>query len=124
MSESMALGDYPAPEESEAERVLLGLARRKTGAIPAEILVRHVLELYHAADWPVKKAAMEALLRRCSVAQKDALRIAARPGNGSPFGHYRVRRKREADVLPSRLELLAPHPMSTKSTCISASGRL
>lgn len=68
--------------ESECRAQLLLLARRQTGAIPEEVLVQHVLSitpLAEGADWPVRQAALEALLRRYSSAHKDALRQDSRP---------------------------------------------
>ena len=61
-------------DEQEAYQILLSRAHRKTGAIPAELLVRHVLSTTAEADWPVKREALEALLRRMSSARPTALR--------------------------------------------------
>ncbi len=65
--------------ETEAYRTLLDLAYKKTGAIPPELLARHVLAIYDGSDWPVRRAAMEAALRRSEFARKDGLRVATRP---------------------------------------------
>jgi hypothetical protein len=78
--------------ESEAYRVLLSLAHRKTGAIPAPLLVRHVLTATRGADWPVQRAAMEALLRRCGFGKQDRLEVASAPRGRTPFGFYATRR--------------------------------
>lgn len=83
-------------EEREAYDVLLGLARGKTGAIPPDSLVRHVLTVTASADWPVQRAAMEAVLRRCAFGKRDRLRVAARPPNGRALGIYRTRRQSSA----------------------------
>lgn len=40
-----------SPAESEAYQMLLARAHRKTGAIPPEIVVRHVLAVTAGADW-------------------------------------------------------------------------
>jgi hypothetical protein len=79
-------------DENEAHRVLLSLAHRKTGAIPAPLLVRHVLSVTRGADWPVQRAAMEALLRRCSFGKQDRLEVASAPRGRTPFGFYGTRR--------------------------------
>jgi hypothetical protein len=71
------------------------LAHGSTLRIPAALLVEHVLEVTREADWPVRRAAMAALLRRCGFAKRDRLRVAVRPGGGSPFGTYATRRSRE-----------------------------
>ncbi len=70
------------------------LAFGATLRIPPLLLVQHVLTLTAQADWPVRRAAMEALLRRCAFALRDRLRIAARPTRQAPFGAYSTRRVR------------------------------
>ncbi len=95
------------PTASEALRVLTGLAHRRTGRIPAPLLVRHALRVARGGGWPVEKAALEAILRRVELRQADALRVGARP-SASPFGRYTVRRARGAsrpyDVLLDGLD--------------------
>ncbi|MEN8183683.1 MAG: DEAD/DEAH box helicase [Myxococcota bacterium] len=83
--------------ETEAYRTLLGLAHKRTGAIPEDLLVRHVLEVTQAADWPVQRAALAALLRRLEFAYRDELRVSSRPSAGHPFGIYRTRRPRSPE---------------------------
>jgi len=82
-----AVSSTPA-DEQEAYQVLLSRAHRKTGAIPAELLVRHVLSTTADADWPVKREALEALLRRLSFGKADGLSIASRPSAGRLLGLY------------------------------------
>ena len=48
------------PTASEALRVLTGLAHRRTGRIPAPLLVRHALRVARGGGWPVEKAVEEA----------------------------------------------------------------
>ena len=67
----------PARGREEAYRTLLGLLAGNTGAIPPEFLTSHLLDASAGADWPVIRAAGEALLRRIRFAQADGLRIAA-----------------------------------------------
>ena len=69
-------------ENTEAYRVLLGMSHIKSGTIPPEILARHALETHWTADWPVQRAAMEALLRRCESGRRDKLRVSSRPPGG------------------------------------------
>ncbi len=83
-----------AAEASEAFSVLLALAQRRTGRVPAEYLVRHVLALHVDADWPVLRAALEATLRRCASMKQEELRVAERPARRSAAGLYRTRRRR------------------------------
>ena len=61
--------------------------------IPAEFLVRHVLAIVPAHEWPVRVEAMDALLRRLESARKDELRIEARPEQGKLLGLYATRRR-------------------------------
>lgn len=79
-------------QESEAYRSLLDLCRRHTGSIPAPVLVRHVLSIAGEADWPVQRAALEALLRRLDSVEKDRLQIATRPPGGKVLGRYETKR--------------------------------
>jgi superfamily II DNA or RNA helicase len=79
---------------AEARHVLLAAAKGRFGKLPAERIVEHVLQVTDGADWPVQKAALEALKRRFSFAQRDAVSIAARPAGRELLGTYRVARKR------------------------------
>ncbi|MBI4586944.1 MAG: DEAD/DEAH box helicase [Planctomycetes bacterium] len=87
----------PPPEESEAYRELLSRAHRQTGLLPEPLVVKHVLSVTRGADWPVRRAALEALLRRLQSGKKDRLRIASRPISGSALGPYTTRRARSSD---------------------------
>src|SRR5437879_5790346 len=91
MSTSVVEFEVPI-EESEAYRALPGRASKKTGKIPAEILVRHVLGVVPAEEWPVRVEAMDALLRRVEAVRQDKLRIEARPADGHLLGLYATRR--------------------------------
>jgi superfamily II DNA or RNA helicase len=86
------VGTPPPAEQLEPFQVLLSFAQRKTGLIPAPLLVGHVLSVTGEADWPVQRAAMEALLRRCKFAKQDALEVASRPAGKTFYGLYRTRR--------------------------------
>jgi len=102
--------------ESEAYRTLLHLAQRKTGRIPPELLARHVLAVCAEADWPVQRAALEALLRRIGFARRDGLRVAARPPRGAVFGLYRTRPRRGA-VRPYETMLRRLEPLEASCDC-------
>src|SRR2546425_3013331 len=70
----VAARSIPAPTaESEAFHALLLLAERRTGRIPPDRLVRHVLSVTAQAGWPVQRAALEAVLRRLSPGEQDGL---------------------------------------------------
>jgi hypothetical protein len=76
----------------EEFQVLLRRAGRKFGAYPAELLVRHILEIARDADAPVRREALEALLRRRAFAREEDLRIDRRPPGAAVFGAYSTRR--------------------------------
>lgn len=97
MIESLVLDEPVVTVDGlEAHRALLDLAHGKTRRIPCELLATHVLHVYRDADWPVQRAAMEALLRRVAFAERDGLRVAERPAGGAVLGAYSTRRAREA----------------------------
>ena len=67
------------------------MAHRRDELIPVEELARHVLRVTEGADWPVKRAAMQALLRRLGFAKRDELGVAKRPGGRRRLGLYATR---------------------------------
>src|SRR5690606_24871627 len=81
-----APGDYDL-EETRAQ--LKQLAGRRFGPIPTEPLIELVLRHSHGADWLVRKAAMEALVRRWGFAQRDGIEVLEAPKR-STTGTYRV----------------------------------
>jgi superfamily II DNA or RNA helicase len=115
MSSSGAL-PLPQHDQREACETLLHMARRRTGRIPPELLAGHVIDLYAEADWPVKRAAMEALLRRFDFARRDALRLAGRPARGRALGLYRTR-ARAGSARPYRTVLRSLTPLRGSCDC-------
>lgn len=103
----------PAPKTvpeppTEAFETLCALAHGRTGALPAELLARHVLDVTREADWPVKRAALDAILRRRDFARRDGLRIAVRPPNGL-LGLYGTQRTdSSARPYKTRLDSIVP----------------
>jgi len=99
--------------EVEAYQALLARAHRKTGAVPPELMVRHILAVTAGADWPVRREALEALLRRVAFGKADGLRIVSRPGGGRLLGLYATRRKgspaRPYRTLLRRLDPIVGH---------------
>lgn len=83
--------------ETEASETLLARANRKTGSIPASLLVARVMAVTRGADWPVQREALEAVLRRVASAKKDGVRIASRPAGG--VGFYRAGTGRPYELL-------------------------
>jgi hypothetical protein len=65
--------------DSEIYRTLLARAHRRTGSMPSERIVRHVLSVSRGGDWPVYRDALETVLRRCASARADEIRIVGRP---------------------------------------------
>ena len=71
---------------------MLARAQRKTGGVPAELLVRHILSVTREADWPVKREALEALLRRVAAGNSEGLRVVSRPAGRQVLGLYATQR--------------------------------
>ena len=103
-------------EETEAFATLLSLARGKTLSIPPELLARHVLALSPDTDWPVQRAAMEALLRRAASARHEDLRVSRRPPGRRVWGLYATRRSGRADR-PYRTVLESVDPIRGSCDC-------
>jgi hypothetical protein len=76
---------------------------------PADLLARHVLALPGAWDWPVRRAALEAIVRRIASVRVQEISVVAAP-RGGPWGRYRLGRPEadEASPYDSRLFSLAP----------------
>ena len=75
-----------AIEEMEAYQELLSRAYKRTGKIRPEVLVRHVLGVVPAAEWPVRVEAMDALIRRIDSIKQEKLRVESRPAEGRLLG--------------------------------------
>jgi hypothetical protein len=93
---------------------LLLLADRRTGKIPPDRLVRHVLSVTAQAGWPVQRAALEAVLRRLSAAKQDELVVAAAPRSG--LGAFTTRREGSA-ARPYRILLEQIEPLRATCDC-------
>src|SRR5262245_5850051 len=95
--------------ESETYQILLARAQRRTGGLPPDRIVRHVLAVTHGGDWPVQRDALDAVLRRCASARADEIQIIHRP-RGALVGLYATRRRgshaRPYGTLLRRLEPL------------------
>jgi hypothetical protein len=102
--------------ETETQRALVHLAHRHFGSIPANVVANHVLRVHPDTDWPVRRAAMEALIRRWSSAQRDGLRVARRPNGTTPLGLYETRRPR-GRARPYRTWLETAEPLEGSCDC-------
>src|SRR5258708_13827537 len=89
---SQPQADAIAIADSETYQTLLARAHRRTGAVPTERLVRHVLSITQGGDWPVQRDALDAMLRRCASTRTDDIQIVGRP-RGRLLGLYTTRRR-------------------------------
>jgi superfamily II DNA or RNA helicase len=103
---------------ADTRSVLVDLARRRFGRIAPERIADHVVAVCDGADWPVRKAAVEALARRWAFAERDGLRVLKRPSSGM-LGEYRTARGvgHKRDSRPYRTELIAIAPLRTSCSC-------
>ena len=84
---SSAVVEIEVPvEETEAYQELMTRAGRRTGKVPADLMVRHVLACVPPHEWPTRVEALDAVLRRLEAARKDSLRVEARPAEGRHLG--------------------------------------
>jgi hypothetical protein len=107
----LILRDERGPEDLEETRAALReLARRKCEDVPLDLLVEQVLRVTQETDWPTRRAAMEALLRRVGFAERDEFRVVERPDR-SIRGLYRLARHEAARRGRGRE---APRPYKTE----------
>ena len=107
--------DAVAITESETYQALLARAHRRTGGVPPESIVRHVLSVTQGGDWPVQRDALDAVLRRCASARTDEIRIVGRPRR-RPLGLYATRR-RGSRARPYRTLLRRIEPLDGSCDC-------
>ncbi len=111
MSSSVAEIANPV-EETEAYETLLGRVAKRTGKITPEDLVRHVLSIVPAGEWPVRVEAMDALLRRIEASKEDKLRVESRPPEGRILGLWGTRRPGSGSR-PYRTVIMGVSPIQT-----------
>jgi hypothetical protein len=107
--------DAVAITESEAYQALLARAHRRTGRVPPESIVRHVLSVTQGGDWPVQRDALDAVLRRCASVHTDEIQMVRRP-HGGPLGLYATRR-RGSRATPYRTLLRRIEPLDGSCEC-------
>jgi len=114
---SKAATDPARLEDEEARATLTMHAHRRFGHITAERIAAHVLAVTPEGDWTVRLAALEALARRRSFAERDGVRIDARPKG--VLGVYRMGRvgKRRGSEGGYDTEILALDPIRTSCGC-------
>ena len=103
----------PGHEPLEAHRALVDLARGKTGKIPPEWLATQALRVTEGADFPVQRAALEALIRRWGFARRDQLKLVSRPQGREVLGFYRTAANRAARPYRTLLASIEP----TQGSC-------
>jgi hypothetical protein len=119
-------GERAPADLAETREVLLEMARRRSGRLPAAILVDQVLKVTDGTDWSCRRAAMDALLRRVGFAQRDGLTIAERPAGHAVLGRYGLAssadsstsKARKATTLrPYRTEIYGLEPVQVSCDC-------
>ena len=98
----------------EARSRLEERARRRFGELPIEPLVSLALRAAEGADYPVAVAALDALARRYAFAERDGLRVLARPRG--PEVVYRVGRKGRG-ARSYEVWLGSAEPIETSCSC-------
>ena len=101
--------------ETETYQVLFARAKGRTGGVPAERIVRHVLSVTRGGDWPVRSDALDAALRRCASAHTDEIQIVGRPPGRLP-GLYGTRRA-GSRARPYRTLLRRSEPVDGSCDC-------
>jgi superfamily II DNA or RNA helicase len=96
---------------------LVDLARRRFGRISPERIADHVIAVTGGADWPVRKAAVEALARRFGFIERDGLRVEKQPPG--ILGEYQTARAghRRRDPRGYRTALVQVSPLRTSCSC-------
>jgi hypothetical protein len=111
--------DSPHTPELDEERLLTGMARGRFGRIAPELIAQHVLHGPSGADWPVRKAAFDALARRYAFARRDNLRVCERPAVGA-LGVYSTQssgKGKRDEARPYQTALYALAPLRTSCSC-------
>ncbi len=107
----------PRPVENlEAFEELRSRASGKLGRLPPEMMATHVLAVTAGADWPVQRAALDAVIRRLAFARRDALEVASRPRGRIGLGLYGTRRHGDG-ARPYRSLLAAVAPLVGSCDC-------
>lgn len=101
---------------TEAYQELSAHVGRKSPELPTDLLVRHVLDLVPADEWPTRIAAMDAILRRLESSRREGLRVVDKPEKGRMLGLYTTKRK-GASVRPYRTLLKGIDPIVARCDC-------
>lgn len=115
MQGSSSRPEADAVTDREVYQTLLARAYRRTGDVPAEFLVRHVLSVTDRSDWPVQRDALDAVLPRCASAHTDEIQVVGRP-RVQLLGLYETRR-RGSRAHPYRTLLRRIEPLDGSCEC-------
>ena len=114
---SYAVAEFETPvDQTEAYQELLSRHGRKTGNIPPELIIRHLLSCIPPEEWPTRADAMDAVVRRLDSIRRENLRVEARPADGRLLGFYLTRRSGSA-ARPYRTVLHAVDPIDARCNC-------
>jgi hypothetical protein len=83
----------------ETFQELRDLAHRRFGTIPPGFVAALIVARTRGADWPVRRAALDALVRRYRSGQRDELTLVDRPAK--LFGEYRTAKRGETKSKPA-----------------------
>ena len=108
--------EVAATNDSEAYQVLVQMAGRRTLPVPGDLIARHVLALQGSWDWPVRRAAMEAVLRRFGSVRGQEIAVLEAPEKG-PWGRYRLGRAGADGALPYDVRLWSVDPVAGSCDC-------
>jgi superfamily II DNA or RNA helicase len=109
--------DRPS-DHAEACQVITGLARGRFGRINPDRIAAHVVAVTQGGNWPVRRAALDALARRYASGARDGLAVLKRPAASHGLGSYRTgpasaaRGRGQARSYPTTLLSVAPLRMS------------
>jgi superfamily II DNA or RNA helicase len=102
---------------SEAIAMLVDMAGRKTLPIPPLMLAEHTMALPGSWDWPVRRAAFEAIVRRLASAKTQELSLLEKPASG-PFGPYLVDNPQVEGARPYHVHLYGLSPLRARCDCM------
>lgn len=112
--EQVDVAQGPAP--SEALEVLSVEAEGRTGRVPHRLIAAHALRVTPGGDFPVQKAALDALLRRIKNAREaDGFELLGSPRDGGLLGAHRLRALGSASAY--RLVLRSVDPIEGSCEC-------
>ena len=99
--------EAPEPSIAETRQWLVDESRGRFGSIPEELIADQILEVTRDADFPVRRAAHEALLRRMKNAVDEGLKVGQAPRGG--IGAYVVSRRPPAGSRAARAQERRPY---------------